>query len=123
MDVPFLHQPGDAIALLDLTARCAFTSASSISFDLGRLSPGLFRQLGWLDVHHPCNDTYVKARLRVWLPAEYERLDCMKRLVGEVFTALAIPPGEVFELSFNSGGRPVGFTNREDFIAGMVRDP
>ncbi|WP_165227053.1 hypothetical protein [Aquisphaera insulae] len=122
MPVPFLHQPGDEIELLDLVACCAFTSATSISFDLNRRSPGMLNGVGWLDVHHPCDDPYIKAQLRVWLPAEYERSDLMEQLVREVFAALAIPSNEVYELSFLSGGRHVGFSNRKDSLGGRLCD-
>ena len=65
-------------------------------------------------MHHPCDDDYIKARLRVWLPAEYEQSGLMEQLVQEVFAALAIPAREVYVLSFHSGGCHFDFSNREE---------
>jgi hypothetical protein len=61
--------------VLDLTARAAFNSASSVSFDIGRLwspegtsqeKPIGINVLGWIDVHHPCEGhsmTQLRARV------------------------------------------------------------
>jgi hypothetical protein len=66
--------------LLDLKARFAFKTETSISFDIGRWSntlrlpggegkeefvwsadrPLVFTVIGWIDAHHPC-DSLIKA--------------------------------------------------------------
>jgi hypothetical protein len=89
VDTSRLTQPEDGFPLLDLTARFAFETASSIVFDLGRMgnlrlddAPEIeshgFKAVGWLDVHHPC-DGYVRAQLRICLPAEYHPFEKSRR--------------------------------------------
>ena len=100
-----LYNSGDEIEVLDLIARFAFKSDSSISFLLGRCGDvinladgysfdtgprGVFNVIGWLDVHHPC-EAHIKAQLRVLLPEEYHKWEQMSQLVKQMFFALGIP--------------------------------
>jgi hypothetical protein len=120
--------------VLDLTARFAFKSETSISFDLGRYSDtltlpsgdlsngdfvlnvgpgGVFVVTGRLDVHHPC-EGHIKTQLRTVLPAEYHRFDQMKEFVATVFEALGIPSDETFESLFVSSEKQTGYENATD---------
>jgi hypothetical protein len=91
----------DDFPLLDLTARFAFKSQSSISFDLGRWSHSrfTFTHVGWIDAHHPC-DGHIKTQLRIRIPAKYHVCDQMKSIIHLLFEALAIPSDETYETAF-----------------------
>jgi hypothetical protein len=120
--------------VLDLSARFAFRSATSISFDLGRFSdtlvlPGggfdgedfvmktpagrVFNVAGRVDVHHPC-EGHIKTQLQVLLPAEYHPFEQMKEFVETVFKALGIPSDETFEAHFVSPEQQTGYENATD---------
>ena len=103
--------------LLELTARFAFKTRSSVSFDLGMyvdvlelsdgpidLGPGaVFKVIGHVDVHHPCDD-HIKAHVRFVLPAEYQMHEKTKQLVEQLFCALGIAGDETFEANFLTAG-------------------
>jgi hypothetical protein len=108
--------------VLDLSARFAFRSATSISFDLGRYSDtlrlpsggpfggdfvmkvgpgGVFKVTGRVDVHHSC-EGHIRAQLHVVLPAEYHSFERMRELVATVLEAVGIASDETFEALFVS---------------------
>ncbi len=120
--------------VLDLSARFAFKSATSIAFDLGRDSDtlripgydpsgddfvmnvgpgGAFYVTGRVDVHHPC-EGHIKAQLHVVLPAEYHAFEPMRELVMMVFEALGIPSDETFEAHFVSPEEQTVYENPID---------
>ncbi len=120
--------------VLDLSARFAFRSATSISFDLGRYSDtlrlpsggpfggdfvmkvgpgGVFKVAGRVDVHHPC-EGHIKAQLHVVLPAEYHSSERVLEFVGAVFEALGIPSDETFEALFVSPEQQTSYENATD---------
>jgi hypothetical protein len=104
---------GDEFPILDLVARFEYKTSSSLSFELGktvdRLSPrppemecsdeqfefatecgAVFVEIGWLDVHHPCEGSHP-LRLRVGLPDRYVSSESMRDLVPQVKAALGLP--------------------------------
>lgn len=110
---------GDEFPVLDLVARYEFKSASSLSFELGKLidrhsprlpemEPGeeqidgrdkydfllsfgaVFIVLGWLDVHYPC-DPFRRLRVRVGLPDRYVSWESMRDLMPQVIAAVGLP--------------------------------
>jgi hypothetical protein len=120
--------------VLDLSARFAFKSATSISFALGRYSDTLrlpgggpfgddfimkvgpdaaFYVTGRVDVHHPC-EGHIKAQLHVVLPAEYHPFERMREFVATIFEALGIPSDETFESQFVSPDQQVAYENATD---------
>jgi hypothetical protein len=104
----------DIFSLLDLTARFKFKTASSVSFSLERHSKSLCptRQVGWIDVHYPCQN-HIKLQIRISLPAEYHAADKLKTIVAEVFAATQIPADETYEalLFAESGPMLTGVTD------------
>lgn len=109
---------GDEFLVLDLIAQFRFRSASSLSFELGKLigrdSPrlpemgdepcGLLLEggpvrmvIGWLDAHHPC-DGHHRLQLRVGLPDRYVCWVSMRDLVPQVKAALGLPADEPYHL-------------------------
>jgi hypothetical protein len=101
----FLHG-GHGFDVLDLSAKLAFKSETSIAFSIGR--PCVTRSgpvgsvcVGWIDVHHPC-DGHIKAQLRVRVPAEYHDFDKKKIVIHTVFEALSIPLDETYLATFFS---------------------
>jgi hypothetical protein len=118
MDTSRFTKPDDGFDVLDLRARFAFKTATSISFDLGRWSntlrlpagegeervwsldrPFVFTVIGWIDAHHPC-DACIKAQLRVCIPTEYHESPRMQTIVKAICDALSIPPEEHCESKF-----------------------
>jgi hypothetical protein len=120
--------------VLDLSARFAFRSATSISFDLGRYSDtlrlpgggpfggdfvmnvgpgGVFKVTGRIDVHHPC-EGHIKAQLLVVLPAEYHPFERVQEFVATIFEALGIPPDETFEALLVSPVQQMVYENATD---------
>ena len=120
MDTSRFGERDSGFPVLDLSARFAFRSATSISFDLGRYSDtlrlpgsgllggdfvmkvgpgGVFKVAGRVDVHHPC-DGHIKAQLHVVLPAEYHTWERMGEFIRGVFEALGISPDETYEALF-----------------------
>src|SRR4029079_11451438 len=97
---PFLYEHGDRFTVLDLLASFAFKSSGSVSFDLGT-DCGVFKLVGWVDVHHPC-EGHIKARFRVLLPARYHGPEQMRDFVQQMFSALGIPADETYEVEFVS---------------------
>lgn len=113
--------------ILDLKARFAFKTDTSISFDIGRWSntlrlptgdgdedmvwsadrPFVFHVVGWLDVHHPC-DGHIKTRVRIKIPAEYHLFDRMKPIVEAIFKALDIPLDETYETTVFDSDKVTG---------------
>lgn len=101
MDTTRLCEGGTEFQVLGLTARVAFRSQTSISFDLGRWTTkrSVFTHVGWIDVHHPC-DGHIKAHLRIQIPAKYLAFDQMKSISDLILEALAIPSDETYEAMF-----------------------
>jgi hypothetical protein len=105
------YQHGDEFAVSDLVAKFEFKSASSISFGLGRYLDELlgrpapprsvFDQIGWLDVHHPC-EGHIKVQLRVCLPIEYLSPEQMRTIVQSTLANLGIPSDETYDAYFVS---------------------
>src|SRR4029079_8642135 len=79
-----------AFSVLDLDARPAFWSATSISFRVEWNShdhEGKFRK-GWIDVHYPCEDgreDNTKAVVRVSLSEPYPDWESKKAILDTVF--------------------------------------
>src|SRR5262249_19543274 len=88
----------DKFSVLDLTARFSFKTASSLSFSLERHSKSLLpvRQIGWIDLHHPCGG-HIKLQIRIALPAEYHDPMKLRAMVSAVLAAAEIPPDETYE--------------------------
>ena len=95
MDTSRFAKPEDELSLLGLTARFAFKTASSISFEVGRWSHSrfTFTHVGWIDVHHPC-DSFTKAQVRICIPVDYHSFERMAAMVKSICEALSIPPDE-----------------------------
>jgi hypothetical protein len=105
-------KPGDRFDVLDLVAFCKFKTSGSISFDLLRESvaydfpsdgisvpfrPGFaFDVLGWVDVHHPCEEQ-IRTKLRVCVPAKYQGVEQLGELLQVICTALGIPLSQPYE--------------------------
>ena len=98
MTTRFLHEPGERISLLDLEAQCSFRTDSSIAFMLGRISDSTFWEVGFVDLHYPC-DGDVLAQIRVAISEEYCSFERMRELVQQVFSALGIPADTTFHLN------------------------
>jgi hypothetical protein len=134
MDTSRFVDRSSGFRVLDLSARFAFRSATSISFDLGRYSDtlrlpsggpfggdfvmnvgtgGVFKVAGRVDVHHPC-EGHIKAQLLVVLPAEYHPFERMQEFVGAMFEVLGIPPDETFEALFVSPEQQTLYENATD---------
>jgi hypothetical protein len=98
---------GHGFNILDLSAKLAFKSETSISFSVGK--PIIIRDkcagslaVGWIDVHHPC-DGHVKTQLRIRIPVEYHDFHQEKIIIRTVFEILGIPLDETYEATFFSG--------------------
>jgi len=105
----------DEFPLLDLVAAFEFKSETSLSFCLGTkenslllsdmLEPlylgdvAVFKSVGWLDIHHPCQG-HIKARFRFFLPASYQVFPTMRAAIQQVFEAVGIPADETYEAHF-----------------------
>jgi hypothetical protein len=98
----------DIFNLLDLTARFKFKTASSVSFSLERYSKSLCptRQVGWIDVHYPC-ENHVKLQIRISLPSEYHNPQKLKTIIAEVFAATEIPADETYEALLFTESEPM----------------
>ena len=92
-----------AFRMLDITVWPAFSSHSSRSFRLERNSNSLCptRQLGWIDLHHPC-DGHIKTQIRVCLPQEYHEFEKMREIVRLVLEQTGIAADETYEARFVS---------------------
>lgn len=113
MKRPTYFKHGDRIAVLDLFADFAFKSAGSVSFRLGldddhfdcpdgtSLKCKVFKVLGSIDVHYPCDD-HIKVRFVVRLPTRYHTPEQLHELVQQVLRHLAIPADETFEADVSS---------------------
>jgi hypothetical protein len=117
---------GGAFRVLELTARCLFKSATSISFQLDRDREFIRRDdsgaevhrrtslhVGRVDVHHPCKG-HIKTQLLVMLPDKYHSFEPMRDLVAGIFEALGIPADETFESLFVSPGKQAAYENATD---------
>jgi hypothetical protein len=112
---------GDGFALLDLIAQFQFKTASSLSFQLGKVvdhnSPRLPEMgdepwdfllesgtvlvvIGWLDVHYPCDGLH-RLQLRVGLPDRYLCWESMRDLVREVLAMLELPNDESYHVELD----------------------
>jgi hypothetical protein len=110
------------ITILDFVAELAFHTASSASYKCERHAASLCanRQIGWVDVHWPCED-HISVRLKIAMPEEYhfpEKLEAIRRCM---FRGPGIPEGETWEVecfdrqSIVGMDQPVnrgGFTDR-----------
>jgi hypothetical protein len=128
MDTSRFTKADDGFDLLDLKARFAFKTETSISFNIGRWSntlrlpagegkeefvwsadrPLVFTVIGWIDAHHPC-DSLIKAQLRICIPTEYHQVERMKSIVKALCEALSISPEEHCESKFFASGKATGF--------------
>jgi hypothetical protein len=96
MDTSRFTKPEDEFSLLGrLTARFAFKTESSISFEIGRFSHSrfTFTTVGWIDVHHPC-DSFIKAQVRICIPVGYHSVEQMAEMVKTICEALSISSDE-----------------------------
>jgi hypothetical protein len=89
--------PATDFPFLDWIGRLGFSTASSVSFQLGRLSDTVdlsdgtrhyigagrvFYGVGWLDAHYPCNG-FHKLQIRCSLPGDYITFESMRDLVPQ----------------------------------------
>jgi len=104
MDTSRFSKPEDEFSLLGLTARFAFKTDSSISFEVGKVADNspeddptfvisAFTVIGWIDIHHPC-DSRIKTQIRICMPAEYHTFERMSAMVKATCEALFIPADE-----------------------------
>jgi hypothetical protein len=104
MDTSRFTKPDDGFPLLNLTAKFAFKTTSSVSFDVGLIAdvhpddqPDFvisgFKVIGWIDVHHLC-DSCIKAQIRICIPVEYHKFEHMEAMIKTISEALSIPPDE-----------------------------
>lgn len=127
MDTLRFMKAEDGFDLLDLKARFAFKTETSISFDIGRWSstlripagdgkedrvlsadrPFVFTGIGWIDAHHPC-DSPIKAQLRICIPTEYHQFERMESIVKGICEALSIPLEEHCESKFFTSEKVTG---------------
>ena len=115
----------DAFGVLDLAARLSFRTESSLSFSLERHSKSLLptRQIGWVDLHYPC-DGHIKLQTRISLPSEYHTPDNFRELVKRAISAAGIPPDATYEaVLFGAGGamkieQPVSREGLTDRLSG-----
>jgi hypothetical protein len=128
MDTSRFRTADDEFPLLDLTARFAFKTDSSISFEIGRMGswhpddqPDFvisgFEVIGWIDVHHPC-DSCIKAQLRICIPADYHQFERVATMVKAICEALSIPPEENCESRIFSSDHVTGVLPRVYFGMG-----
>jgi hypothetical protein len=69
--------------------------------------PFVFVQVGWLDIHYPCNG-HVKCHIRISAPDKYRNSEWLEMLRAKVFRHLEIPDDETWELSsFSAAGEKV----------------
>src|SRR4051794_24512342 len=119
METSGFTKPADAFPLLDLTARFAFKTNSSISFEVGRMADialgdardwviSGFEIIGWVDVHHPC-DSCIKAQIRICIPANYHQCERMAAMVKAICEALSIPHDEHCESRVFNSEHVTGF--------------
>lgn len=123
MDTSRYGERDNGFSNLDLRARFAFKTATSISFNLGRDrrsftlpggdliegditidvgEGGVCEHVGRLDVHHPCDD-FIKVQMIVTLSDKVNQMveyEALREFVSVVSEALAIPDDETVEASF-----------------------
>jgi len=107
MDTKRFAMSPPQFAVLDLIADVEFMTATSVRFQLGNWEDGggpakesrggIFNVAGSGDVHHPC-DEHIKAQLVAILPAQYNDVDRMLEFVQTIFSELAVPFDETYEL-------------------------
>ena len=88
----------DMFEVLDLQARFAFKSSSSVCFDLGKFSKQGGTIIGNFQVHHPC-EGHIKTFIYVHLPARYLESTSLSDLQKAAFRELSIPDDETYEIS------------------------
>ena len=101
--------------VLDVTARLEFSTPSSKSFALERYSKSLCptRQLGWIEIHHPC-EGHIKAHIRVLLPEDYHQPEKMKQIIEALFAHVGVPVDETYEAHFVSPAAQTVISRRMD---------
>ncbi len=101
--------------VLDVTARLEFSTPSSKSFAFERYSKSLCPtlQLGWIEIHHPC-EGHIRAHVRVSLPKDYHQPEKMKQIVEALFVHAGIPADETYEAHFVSPAAQVIIAHRVD---------
>jgi len=128
MDTSRFTKPDDGFPLLDLTAKFAFKTNSSVSFEVGLMAdihpdsePDVvicgFKVIGWIDVHHPC-DSCIKAQVRICIPVDYHKFEHMAAMVKAICEALSIPPDEHCESTVFNGDHVTGIIPKVYFGMG-----
>jgi hypothetical protein len=128
MDTSRFTKPDDEFPLLDLTARFAFKTDSSVSFLVGRMADlhpddqsdfvvSGFEVIGWIDVHHPC-ESCIKAQLRICLPPDYHSFERMAAMVKAICEAVSILPEENCESTVFDSDHVTGILPRVYFGIG-----
>jgi hypothetical protein len=128
MDTSRFTSPTDEFPLLNLTAKFAFKTTSSISFHVGRIAdvhpddePDMvvsgFVVIGWIDVHHPC-DSCIKTQIRICIPEKYHQIERMEDMVKAICEALSIPPDEHCESTIFNSENETGIMPRVYFGMG-----
>jgi hypothetical protein len=90
-----------AFSVLDLDARLAFRTPSSISFSVEwneNDHDSKFRK-GWIDVHFPCDDR-IKAMMRISLNEPYPDWKSQKAIIDTLFRVLDIPGNVTYKALF-----------------------
>ena len=126
MDTSRFTDPADEFPFLDLTARFAFKTSSSVSFHVGRIADvypdnehdfvvSAFVVIGWIDVHHPC-DSVIKAQIRICIPVEYHQFERMEEMFKAICEALSIPPDEPCESTIFNSENVTGIINSRVYL-------
>jgi hypothetical protein len=101
----YFETSGIAFSVLDLDARFAFRTATSISFGVewnGDDHDLNFRK-GWIDVHYLCTDDFAasfKVVMRVAVSPPYHDFESQEAIIEAVLHALGIPEDETYEAHF-----------------------
>lgn len=116
---------------LDLIGQLSHSSASSVSFQLGRKTDSIelptgnlqfmgegrvFSVCGWLDAHYPCHG-FHKLLVRCSLPNDYVRFESMRNLIRCVTAALGLPPNVSYQIHIESSINAMTMEHpQEDFV-------
>ena len=104
-----------AFSVLDLDARLAFKTASSISFHVEWNEydhESKFRK-GWIDVHFSCEGR-IKAVIRVSLNEPYPDRQSKRTIIDILFRVICIPSNVHYEVLFFTPSGSVEVVNDPD---------
>lgn len=128
--LPTLDKDTD-YAFMDLIGRLAFSTAASVSFDLGqecdyieyadgsRKCVGdlrVFEIVGWLDAHYPCKG-FHKLFVRCSLPGHYVGFEAMRDMISAICAVLRLPATVPYKIRMQAGSSGASMENpQEGFI-------